>query len=797
MLTRFALDRSGLACLAGISGAMALTMAAGAAVIQVTTNADVINAQDGQTSLREALIAARQTREADRIVLSPGTYRIEIVGAGEDACRTGDFDIDRGDLTIVGSGAGVSVIDAAGNDRIFDVRGGSQLTLTGVTLRQGFADQGAAINLFGASGVTLKSCEVVNNYASGDGGAIHSRGGIVVVTGETVIAENFSGGRGGAIYARGQVDVLSGSTITMNDSLGEGGAIASLRGPVTIEASTLRANRAEGDGGGVWLDTSSRPSRVVRGALIVENQSVGSGAGVFIRRGSLAISEGGRVAGNSAVGDGGGIMSVEGVVTVDGGAIVGNAGGLGGGVYNGGSLWVRNEAMIDGNTGEFDGGGIYSPVDTSTALGAGVSVSDNTSFGGAGGITNLGKLRADEGVSLAGNAGGALYNGGTATLAGVQGRQILLGASTSGNGGGGIINFPGATLTATHVNFDGNAGADSGGAIVNHGVATISNCRFANNSSGDSTGGVLNESTYDELGEVIVARVTIANCEFRANASSDSGGGIGNEGGLVIVTGSTFSEMVTGDSGGVISNVPLDDVPGVLEMSACVIADNAAGDNGAGIVNESIAIITDVQFLRNIAGGNGGAVVCEDGEMTLTNVEFADNQAMSGGAIAVEGGVVTIRNATIRNNSVIEAGGGVLVSGGVVVIEDSVVRDNTFGLSGGGISNSGGDLTLRNVQVSFNTSGEDGGGVVNSGGGVLSVIGSIIERNSASRSGGGLVNSDATATLSSTTRIRLNTAGEIGGGIYNSGNATLRRNGAVVANNTPSNVVNDGGQVLP
>ncbi len=82
--------------------------------------ADVI-AADGLTSLREAIVDANANAGDDRIVLDAVTYTLGAGGADEDGALTGDLDITdvTGKLTIVGQGAGVTIIDGNGLDRVF------------------------------------------------------------------------------------------------------------------------------------------------------------------------------------------------------------------------------------------------------------------------------------------------------------------------------------------------------------------------------------------------------------------------------------------------------------------------------------------------------------------------------------------------------------------------------------------------------------------------------------------------------------------------------------------------------
>jgi len=103
---------------------------AGAAAISVTTTADENN-NDGDCSLREAIIAANEDRTvdacplgngADTIDLPAGDYALSIVGINETTARTGDLNITD-DVTITGASRLSTTIDARGIDRVSYIYG--------------------------------------------------------------------------------------------------------------------------------------------------------------------------------------------------------------------------------------------------------------------------------------------------------------------------------------------------------------------------------------------------------------------------------------------------------------------------------------------------------------------------------------------------------------------------------------------------------------------------------------------------------------------------------------------------
>jgi CSLREA domain-containing protein len=111
---------------------------AAAATLNVSTTTDELTPKDGHCSLREAISAANSpgtasdcgtaSSGANTIVLPAGHYTLTLPGAGEDNNLTGDLDI-RAPVTVVGAGAGASIIDANGIDRVLQVLPGVVATI--------------------------------------------------------------------------------------------------------------------------------------------------------------------------------------------------------------------------------------------------------------------------------------------------------------------------------------------------------------------------------------------------------------------------------------------------------------------------------------------------------------------------------------------------------------------------------------------------------------------------------------------------------------------------------------------
>lgn len=242
----------------------------------VTTTADVVDAFDGVTSLREAVAFANERDAASTITFAESgqglirltegalsvTDTLEIDGAGK-VTITGDADDN--DITILGDITDVSASMAGAdllfdNSRIFEAvggPGGGSLILTGLTLTGGrpgdlpsSAGDGGAI-LANSFDVLVRNSTLVGNTtgprAMSDtrtdaGGAIRTDGAVELVN--TILIGNQSTGQGGAVSADTQIIVTS-STITGNVS-GEAGGGLSVKeeSNIRIKDSIILGNAA-------------------------------------------------------------------------------------------------------------------------------------------------------------------------------------------------------------------------------------------------------------------------------------------------------------------------------------------------------------------------------------------------------------------------------------------------------------------------------------------------------------------------------------------------------------------------
>jgi CSLREA domain-containing protein len=188
----------------------------------VNSTADTVDATPGDSTCADAtgactLRAAVMEANAhaipsvpDTIDVPPGTYILTLSGAGEDLGAAGDLDITNS-LTVRGSGAGVTIIDGGGLDRVFHARVPPDLdyievVVSDITIQNGVAtDPDIGGGAFAVASpwalVYIDRAAITGNQAVNQpGGGVYSAGFGAIR--ESTLSNN-SGLRGGAVYYGG------------------------------------------------------------------------------------------------------------------------------------------------------------------------------------------------------------------------------------------------------------------------------------------------------------------------------------------------------------------------------------------------------------------------------------------------------------------------------------------------------------------------------------------------------------------------------------------------------------------
>ncbi|MEM7314077.1 MAG: right-handed parallel beta-helix repeat-containing protein, partial [Planctomycetota bacterium] len=332
----------------------------------VTTSSDELDRFDGDTSLREALLAAYLFEGTERI-----TFEDELSGQSIFVSRPLDIvDSITIDATALSE---MLTIDGQQTSQLFlaDTALGTTLgddldvTIAGLRLVNGNSSEpGGAIGVFDfSSKLTLNSSVVDENRSDERGGGIYSVGEVVIndslvsgnrgrygggiwVSGAATLSNSlvidnvafdpncFCAGGGGISARYGAV--ITNSTISGNTSPYRGGGILSGYGELILQDSTVSQNRSAQYGGGIAANIL-----IIANSTISHNEVTnGSGGGVRATRSYLTNST---VSGNSATVRGGGISG--GLVSVAHSTVTNNSAGITGGGFAVNSY--QPEAYVD------------------------------------------------------------------------------------------------------------------------------------------------------------------------------------------------------------------------------------------------------------------------------------------------------------------------------------------------------------------------------------------------------------------------------------------------------------------
>jgi len=211
-------------------------------------------------------------------------------------------------------------------------------------------------------------------------------------------------------------------------------------------------------------------------------------------------------------------------------------------------------------------------------------------------------------------SGGAIYNAGILTLSAVQ---IVDNVSSPYSGGAGIYNEGTLDIIGSIITGNGSSyfGGDSGigGGILSHGPMTILNTTFGGNGASLQGGNI-----YTDTGAVLIRNTTITGSFGTQNA-----GGMYVAGGTVTVIDSTIS----GNSSG--SNYGVDVAAGTASFTNSIIAANGGTVTGncTGCTLLSHNVV-DVNPYLSVVGNYGGA--------NPTLVPFPNSPAICAGVATVD-----------------------------------------------------------------------------------------------------------------------------------------------------------------
>lgn len=466
-----------------------------------------------------------------------------------------------------------------------------------------------------------------------------------------------------------------------------------------------------------------------------------------------------------------------------------NTGGDGGGIYNAGTLTLKN-CTVSGCQASSWGGGIYSEYASSLTV-ENTTVSGNRAILGGGiciGISCNAQItdstiqsNSAESTTLGTFGGGGIFinDGGSLTLSGDDSKIILNTAKSTTTGkiphGGGVLcrgsmTMEGGTISQNEVIADFTDGYGYGGGVALEPIGSTSSGTFTMSGGSISR----NEATF--------------------------GGGIANRGLNLVLSGGTIGD-INGNTASYGGGVYVGSFPfttpkeATCTISGCTIERNTATAYGGGIFSENSSITFNagsVEFNKvessSIDYIGGGGIYIKQGTLNFgrtgkiknNSAQTSTISAAGGGLYIYAGGIVNMDGGSIEANSAkspsgptgCAQGGGVYISGsGKMTLSDGTISDNnTYSTTTGGSSMgggvfvyTGGEMTMTGGLIKDNgypASTILGGGIYSFGS--LSLTGGTITTNEASKGGGIYIEKESSTTTSSLTwgltTINSNTA---------------------------------------
>jgi CSLREA domain-containing protein len=463
---------------------------------------------NGLCTLRAAVQESNALPGADTVVLPTGVYTLTLAGAIEDLARFGDLDV-RDDLTMAGAGASTTVIDGNALDRVIDVVDfGSEVIISGVTIRNGnvafpsraaddwpwTVENGGCV--LSMATLALRDSIVTGCRAGRMGGGIYAEGELVLDN--TTVAGNLAGEAGGGVFVGQTLYVVPpgptpvGPTVAPIETAPTPAFPPSATAtPVILETPTpapitptpgATAFPVETPPTAVLEPTATwtpflfeTPTPRATPTFGVPTSTPGPAASSHASITNSLIT-------NNNAGRGGGIVS-QGWTTLSASQVISNtAGEAGGGVLTMHFLKLEHSTVRGNLAGEYGGGianqgwGAYSGA---MLMLEGSTVSGNISLGRGGGIAN-GANEEDIGYhqdhviltnsTISGNeasaSGGGLYTG--------QGERAF-------------VSLDNGTITANVADADGNGQGDGGGIFNRMGMVWVRNTLLAGNHDSSAT----------------------------------------------------------------------------------------------------------------------------------------------------------------------------------------------------------------------------------------------------------------------------------------------------------------------
>jgi CSLREA domain-containing protein len=788
------------------------------AVITVDTASDVVDFNDGLTSLREAIFAANTVPGADEIVFSDNLFAH---GSAAIVLTQGELVVSEA-LAVTGPGPELLTIDASGSDP---------------TPSQNNQDGSRVFSVPSASApLELRGMTIAGGDVAGAGGGVRSLGELTLD--ECVLTENSASSFGGgalAVKLTARDCAIDGNTVIKGPSSGAGGGLYAVE--MVLERSDVRNNTSHGSGGGLHADQRL----AVRDSVISGNTAFkgggGASAGGEVEMTGVLVESNRAERGTSPQSDGGGIYLVAGGnVTITNSTFANNFAAYGGGAIASNPRTNRLTLLhstVSGNMASTDsgirGGGVT--VRHSTVVNNGIVGASGALVTG-GGVSGL-SVTLDHSI-VAGNS--VLPSGHYDVRGNVTTRWSVVGNGRNTGLPEAPIGSPDANGNLiggqVHGEIDPKLGplADNGGPALPGGYRMLTHRPLAGSpviDAGDAAleAGVGETPAFDQRGapfsRVVGARIDIGAVEaigapIVVDTLVDESDGNFSKGDLSLREAIELANAQPGAETIMFDPAMFASGPGTILLTqgelrareaisltgpgSHLLTIDASGNDPTPELDDARGTAVLHSFFSEIiasgmtlTGGDtfdGGGI--RAGKLTLNDIVAIDNYARNSGG-GVYGREITLVDSRIVGNRAGGLGGGIM-SETALTIERSVISGNYGGLAGSGGSGAivaRGPTTIRDSVIADNRSDKSAGGmdIYNTQTQAPLVMVNTLVRGNIGAYGGVWIRGvfgTRNSFIISTSSIVDNVAKEHGGGMYiwSSGtieNSTISRNTSVIS----------------
>ncbi len=265
--------------------AVSMPFSAVAAVFNVTTTLE----------FQARLTEAQSNGADDTINVAGGTYSVSSTLIYVPS--------ENHSLTIVGVGAGSTILDGGNSVRILDMNttavpvsdANAHITIRGMTFQNGdIADSGGGLRVeTNAAPITVENGAFSNNDADasdGGGAKVYSGSGEITLTNNTFSGN--SAGSGGGVYTESSSGaiLLTNNTFSGNTTTSEGAGtyIDCSSGAVILTNNTFSGNSAGWEGGGASIYPSDGTVTLTNN-IFSDNTSANFGGGAYVHTGGAMV----------------------------------------------------------------------------------------------------------------------------------------------------------------------------------------------------------------------------------------------------------------------------------------------------------------------------------------------------------------------------------------------------------------------------------------------------------------------------------------------------------------------------